>query len=204
MFTVLSGLIIVLWYFFIWFILPIICILAVIIIISVIFQYRKYGKNVFSSFKVKNTKNYRDKVLYITLDKITNYKKILKLSYLASNYVLIDKNGVSLFYLFLEEGIIEGNENDKFLSHTLGSIKNRPIINPFKKLNDDYDKIKEFYPDIPIKKYLVTISNEYINVKSDTTILKYNEILYSLPNQNILTDEQVEDIYEKLTKEDVK
>jgi len=185
-------------------ILPIILIAILLIIINILIQYIKYGKSIFSSFKVKNTKDARDKILYITLNKLEVTKRIIKLPYLNSNYVLITPSGIFLIYLFLEEGIITGEENDDHLYLSLGSVQNRPILNPFKKLNEDEEIIKKILPNIYITKYLVTLASEYIKVKTNTEIMKYNDILYKLPMDNIYNEQEIITISNTLRKVNVK
>lgn len=185
-------------------ILPVLLIAIILIIINIIYQYFKYGKNIFSSFKVKNTKDAREKILYLTLDKLDVIKRIIKLPYLNSNYVLITSSGIYLIYLFLEEGIITGDENDSHLLLSLGSVQNRPILNPFLKLNEDLENVKKILPDIRVTKYLVTLSSEYIDVKTDTEIMKYNDILYKLPIDEIYTEQEIITFSNTLRKANVK
>lgn len=185
-------------------ILPTVLVVGVLVLITITIQYFKYGKNIFSSFKPKNTKDARDKILYLTLDKLDVVKRILKLPYLNSHYVLITKSGIFLIYMFLEEGIIEGEENDPHLKLSLGSVNQRPILNPFLKLNEDEKIIKELLPDVYVTKYLVTLASEYINVKTDTNIMKYNDILYKLPIDEIYTEQDVINFSNTLKKANVK
>ena len=185
-------------------ILPTVLVIGVLVLITITIQYFKYGKNIFSSFKTKNTKDARDKILYLTLDKLDVVKRILKLPYLNSHYVLITKSGIFLIYMFLEEGIIEGEENDPHLKLSLGSVNQRPILNPFLKLNEDEKIVKELLPDVYITKYLVTLASEYINVKTDTNIMKYNDILYKLPIDEIYTEQDVINFSNTLKKANVK
>lgn len=185
-------------------ILPIILISFVLIIINITYQYFKYGKSVFSSFKLKNTKDARDKILYITLDKLDIIKRIIKLPYLNSNYVLITGSGVYLIYLFLEEGIIQGNEDDHHLLLSLGSVQNRPILNPFLKLKEDEEKVRGLLPNVRITKYLVTLASEYIEVKTDTEIMKYNDILFKIPTEQIYSEQEIIMFSNTLRKGNVK
>lgn len=192
------------WTIFEYVILPVLLVVVVLIIITIVYQYFKYGRSIFSSFKMKNTKDARDKILYITLNKLEVTKRILKLPYIKSNYVLITSSGVYLIYLFLEEGIIKGEENDPHLLLSLGSVQDRPILNPFLKLNEDEKKIKKILPDVRVSKYLVTLASEYIDVKTSTEIMKYNDILYKLPIDEIYSEQDIINFSNTLRKANVK
>lgn len=172
---------------------PVLVIVALVIGVSVLYQYIKYGNKVFTCFKMNNTSDCRNQMLWLTLDKILWYKKILKLSYLSSNCVMIDKNGISLFNLFMYLGDINGSGTDKKVIVSVGSDSNTSVPNPVLDINRDEKIIKEMLPNVDIKKYIVVVEGERFNVTDldDVKVLKFNTLLYNLHDGKKYSKEEI-------------
>lgn len=173
-------------------VLPIVVLILILISVTVLYQYIKYGNKIFNSFFPKDVTNARDQLLWLTLDKILWYKKILKPDYLKSNYILIDKNGISIFNLLAYTGTVVGKETDEHLYLNLSSSKRLQIENPFLELKKDEEIIKKLLPDVDVRCYLVILDNEFIEVDNNVNVIKYNQLLYNLKDGNKYTKEEVD------------
>lgn len=183
------------------YILPLFLICLLLAGITTLYQYIKYGNRAFNVFKRKDISMNRDQLLFLSLDRIKGYKKIIKLPYLTSNYILIDKSGISLFELFLEKGIITGNEIDNELVLKQNKKDYKKTYNPFIPINNDEETLKNILPNININKYIVTLDECLINVDSNVKVIKYNRMLYNLKENQIMYDnKQIDDIAKELNR----
>ena len=193
----LSALLNIIWFFFKIIGIPVIVIVVLVIVIKTISECSKYGKNVFSAFKTRDISNTRDELLFISLDKITWYKKIIKPKFLKSNYILIDGNGISIFKVFTMVGNFDGTATSKYLYYRSNGKEYR-IPNPVLSLNSDEKFIMKILPDIKINKYLVLTEGTYVKIINGVDQLHFNKLPYCLPESHHYIADEIDTIENKL------
>ena len=198
----LSSILNILWFFFKIVGIPVLVLVVLIIIFKTISECRRYGKSVFSAFKTRDISNTRDELLYISLDKITWYKKIVKPSFLKSNYILIDGNGVSIFKVFTQVGNFDGTVNSKYLYYRSNGKEYR-ITNPVLTLNKDQIIISKLLPDVKINKYLVLTEGTYVNVMNGIDQINFNKLPYGLPESHHYIADEIDTLENKLVSKSV-
>lgn len=195
--TAVSALLNIVWLFFKIVGIPVIVIIALVIIIKTISECSRYGKSVFSAFKTRDISNTRDELLFISLDKITWYKKIIKPKFLKSNYILIDGNGISIFKVFTTVGNFDGTATSKYLYYRSNGREYR-INNPVLSLNTDEKIIKKVLPDTKLNKYLVLTEGTYVNVIDGIDQIHFNKLPYGLPESHHYIADEIDVIENKL------
>lgn len=195
--TAISAILNILWLFFKFVGIPVIVIILLVIIIKTIAECSRYGKNVFSAFKTRDISNTRDELLFISLDKITWYKKIIKPKFLKSNYILIDGNGISIFKVFTKVGNFDGTAISKYLYYRSNGREYR-INNPVLTLNSDEKIIKKLLPDTKINKYLVLTEGTYVNMINGIEQIHFNKLPYGLPESHHYIADEIDTIENKL------
>ncbi|MBR1376995.1 MAG: hypothetical protein IJ565_04195 [Bacilli bacterium] len=178
-------------------ILPILIIFVLIIIIKMGIEYEKYGNRIFSVFSPKDISNTRDELLYISLDKITWYKKIIKSSILKSNYILIDGNGITLFKIFTDVGLFNGTNTSKYFYYRNNGREHR-IANPLLILSRDEKIINRLLPNIKVTKYLVVTEFTHVDVNTDSKTINFSKIPYNLEENKLYTEKQIDDMEDKI------
>ena len=164
----------------------ILLIFLIIMIIKIIIEYKKYGKRIFQTFKKKDIPKAYDDILYISLNKIKGYKKIIKPTKLKSDYILIYSNGIVLFKLFSEQGHFINKDNYLYYG-------DQRIMSPF--IFDEDIKIIRNIVDVPIKGYAVTNEKTYIDGVDQICI---NKIIYTLKNDGDIKN--IDEIEKLLSK----
>ena len=199
---VVSSILNLLWFFIKFIGIPVLVIVVLVVIFKTIVECRKYGKSVFSAFKTRDISNARDELLHISLDKITWYKKIVKPSFLKSNYVLIDGNGISIFKVFTQVGYFDGTVTSKYLYYRSNGREYR-ICNPVLSLNKDEMVMKRLFPDTKINKYLVLTEGTYVNVMDGVNQINFNKLPYGLPENHHYIPEEIDALENKLVSKSV-
>lgn len=177
--------------------LPILIFYGTIILLKVLYEYFSYGPAIFSSFKTKDISHTRDELLFIGLDKIMWYRKIIKNPNFESNYILVDGNGITLFKIFTCVGCFVGNEHSKFLYYR-GSKDERRLINPLYLMDKDEKKIKTKFKNIKVNKCLVITEGTHIAFPADASIVNFKKIPYNLSEGYLYPEEEIKKMAEKI------
>ena len=156
-----------------------------------------YGNSIFSSFKAKDISNTRDELLFISLDKIMWYRKILKVSCLNSNYVLVDGNGITLFKIFTDIGYFTGNDTTKYLYYRSRGDDHR-LLNPIASMANDEKIIRKKIKKIPITKCLIITEGTHIGFPTDAKVINFSKLPYALSEGYLYSEKEIDKIEKKL------
>lgn len=175
---------------------PFLIIILILTIINIIYYQIKY-KNVFQVFKKRQKIDKRKRLLYLLLDKLPQYKRIVCLKNLNSNFVVIAQSGIYLIKSFYESGIIDVDLNKKYLK-----IKYKNYVNPLFQLEEDYKNLVSVFPNLIVKKYVV-LKDDCLIKKSvnRVNIVRFSNFYYRLEkdmNDIVITKYDVDKIYNEL------
>lgn len=165
-------------------ILFILGLIAVLVILKIIFNYRKYGKSIFESFKIKKTKEYYNNLIINIIKNVSKNSQIVNLQNLNSKFLIIDSKGVFLLYHLNENGKLKGKTNDEYLSLEQTN-KLKKIQNPYNLIKQDLEKLQKHIeqkitPLIICNNYCII----YMKLKPKEQIIKLNK-LYETINKKI-------------------
>jgi len=212
-------------YSFIYVGLIILVIIFGIIIISLILQNEKFKKSGYNaatgnSFRKTrfNAGNYGEYLIFLILEKLPIYKRILANVYVPKgdgntseiDVVMISENGIFVFESKNYSGWIFGDEKSAMWTQSLkGGLKNR-FYNPIKQ-NSSHIKALSKYIDsfglevfksyivfserCELKKVIVKLPNVALIKRNNLIEVIKAEIIYT---SFCLTQEQVDDIYNRL------
>ena len=185
---------------FVYLFLFIIITLLLIALIKVFIEYEKYGIRIFNAFKPKKIEDTRDELLGISLERITWYRKIIRIKRLKSDYILVDGNGITLFKIFTDVGSFSGTNTSKYIYYRAGGQEYRkqsPII----ALNEDEKIITKLFPKVRITKYLVLTDLTYVSIPNPNfNQIRFSKIPYALKEDYQYTNEEVDNIAKELSK----
>ncbi len=162
----------------------ILAVIALLVILKIIFNYRKYGKSIFESLKIKNPKEYYNNLIISIIKNVSRNSQIINLQNLNSNFLIIDSKGLFLLYVLNETGKLKGKRNDEYLLLEQAN-KIKRIQNPYNLIKKDLEQLQKhiepkIIPLIICNNYCII----YMKLKSKEQIIKLDK-LYETINKKI-------------------
>ena len=178
----------------------ILLIILLIALVKAFIEYRKYGIRIFNAFKPKKIEDTRDELLGISLERITWYRKIIRIKRLKSDYILVDGNGITIFKIFTDVGSFNGTNTSKYIYYSTGGQEYRkpsPIIS----LNEDEKIISKILPKVRITKYLVLTDLTYVSIQNPNfNQIRFSKIPYALREDNQYSNGDIDNMAKELSK----